>query len=156
MALLDLGDDLLTQVASHSRAAPELCRLAATCQLFARLLINDAASSQVAWSPALRHTLHWHDAPAHAASRNLYRALSTIDLIEWHAYELIASRSRKHTLLGRSSSASCCIDNEILIYGGTLNGNAGPLLDDLLVCAQHRNRGTLFLLTSTFWGPANR
>ena len=50
----------------------------------------------------------------------------------WHECDLETSRNRLLTLNSRSSSAGCCFEGQMLMYGGTLNGNAGPLLGDLL------------------------
>lgn len=38
------------------------------------------------------------------------------------------------TLPGRTSSACCRLGDDMLIFGGTLNGNFGPVLGDLLLC----------------------
>ena len=136
--LLDLPDELLSQcaaqcatVASTSRdAATTLCRLAVTCHTFLRLVISDVEAAALAWSGVLRLL----GSPVQKQpSPQLYRSLSNVDRIWWDEWLLRAPPSCKQSLRGRSSSASCCLNGALLMYGGTLNGNMGPLLDDLLI-----------------------
>lgn len=135
-SLLDLPEELLTQVALQcatcSRsAALELCRLAASCHTFCRLVMCDAAAAALPWGVAMESDLDWHNS-RHQPSPQLYRAMASIESAEWQEWDLATTRSLQETLLGRSSSASCRLGEALLMYGGTLNGNFGPLLDDLL------------------------
>ena len=145
--LLDLPDELLVQcavqLASFARR-PEvyLSQLSAVNRTFARLLRDDEAASMV-WTVALHSGLGWHHDMGRRASAQLYHSLSTIKSAKWHKFSLVTSRSNALSLLGRSSSASCSLGSELLMYGGTLNGNFGPLLDDLLVLSVDRVNGCI-------------
>ena len=128
--LVDIGDDCLISVAATLLDAPSLLSFAATCKLLHNLILTQAASSVLVWSPLIASDFAW---PARErASPRLYRALSCVQRFRWHECDIETSRNRLLTLNGRSSSAGCCFEGEMLMYGGTLNGNAGPLLGDLL------------------------
>lgn len=128
--LIDIGDDCLISVAASLLDTPSLLSLAATCKLLHSLILTQAASSVLVWSPLIASDFAWP--PCERASPRLYQALSRVQHFRWHECDLETTRNRAITLNGRSSTAGCCFEGQMLMYGGTLNGNAGPLLGDLL------------------------
>ena len=86
------------------------------------------------------------DWPLERAGAGLYRSLSTVERFRWHACELEAPRAVRNALRGRTSTAACCLEGTLLLYGGAQNGNFGPVHGDLL---QLKYDGINRLLTVT-------
>ena len=152
--LLELHDDLLTNCAAQAAHAITLCRLSQSCKAFERLVLRDSSSAELAWRPALFYARLVHGTTdgisqhRHRPSAALYKALETVDLrweqagldvaapqsalgrntIESVIHDARAVRRIKATLTGRTGGALCRLRGQLLLYGGTLNGNLGPVL----------------------------
>ena len=154
--LLELHDDLLTNCAAQAAHAATLCRLSQSCKAFERLVLRDASSAELVWRPALTHarllvhgtTNDGTSQQHHRPSAALYRALATVELrwepagldvaapqsalgrstIESVIHDARAVRRIKASLTGRTGGALCRLGGQLLLYGGTLNGNHGPVL----------------------------
>ena len=57
--LVDVGDDCLISVAASLLDAPSLLSLAATCKLLHNLILTQAASSVLVWSPLIASDFAW-------------------------------------------------------------------------------------------------
>ena len=129
-----LDEDLLASVAANCDTSTDLCCLASSCKTFARLILQDAQSMAIVWEPLISQLIDSSLVPSPSAL--LFRALSTVDELEWQRARLTVSRASAAEIMcrlnGRTGSAACRIGDDILLFGGTLNGNAGPLLGDLL------------------------
>ena len=74
-------------------------------------------------------------------SAALYRALATVEL-RWERAGLDVAGPQSlinMALTGRTGGALCRLRGQLLLYGGTLNGNFGPVLGDLL-CLDYARR----------------
>ena len=164
--LLELHDDLLTNCAAQAAHAATLCRLSQSCKAFERLVLRDPSSAELVWAPALAHARLLADGSssdgratdgARTASDGsggalqpeailrpsaaLYRALATVEL-RWERAGLDVAGPQsliKMALTGRTGGALCRLRGQLLLYGGTLNGNFGPVLGDLL-CLDYARR----------------
>ena len=133
--LTDLSDDLLTAILTHCTPAP-LLRLAATSRHFLDLAVCDNATSALAWAPSLRRIGWSAKEVVRRPSAQLYRALTQIGRIQWQSLQLwLNPMSLRRRLSGLTGAASCRLDGVALLFGGTLNGNAGPVYDHLLELA---------------------
>ena len=141
-SILDLGDDLLAAVAEHAEDAQTRCRLAASCAAFRRLILCDVRTRALVWNPLVR--IYRPLKADRLPSPMLYQSLSSLQRLSWRPLSLEAPRSiAQHALAGRTGAASCRLEGVALVYGGTLNGNIGPLLGDLLRLAHDRINGLL-------------
>jgi hypothetical protein len=136
MVLLDLHEDALAAIAAHTADAVDLCCLSAACRTFHRLIMEDDASTQLVWASLVAELIPVPP-PERAPCAQLYRALSSCDDLRWLPTELKVCRAdpqrMKHGLVGRTGAAVCELAGASLLFGGTLNGNHGPVLGDLLV-----------------------
>ena len=150
-ALLDLDEDLLCNVACQAADATDLMCLAATCKAFCLIVLRDPGQSAISWTPLIKRLV-----PAglgeRRASPTLYQALSSVLSLRWRPLHLRAQRVSPRmlavTLRGRTGAALCRLEGELLLFGGTLNGNAGPVLDDLLRLQYDADDAAL-----TAWAP---
>ena len=144
--LLELHDDLLTNCAAQSAHAATLLQLSQSCKAFERIVLRDPSSAELVWRPALTHARLLAQGTTadglsqHRPSAALYRALATVDL-RWEQADLEvvvpqpvlpaasarAARRIRASLTGRTGGALCRLYGELLLYGGTLNGNHGPV-----------------------------
>jgi hypothetical protein len=149
--LTDLEDGLLTQIIELVGHPASLCRLASAAVAFRRLVLRDAASAAQIWSRPLR-CIGWpavgagsDNAGEHPPSAALYRALSAISAASWSKPAAVdppsSLASRWHG--GITGAASCNLDGSRLLFGGTQNGNTGPVIDDLLVLEHDAVGGVL-------------
>ena len=142
--LLDLDDDLLAAVAMATSNAQTRCHLAESCTALYRLIMSDIQARALIWAPLVR--AYRPLKPDRLPSSSLYNALSSLKRLSWTPLTLEAPRpSIRHQLEGRTGTASCRLEGEALVFGGTLNGNVGPLLGDLLHISHDRSNGLLSL-----------
>lgn len=156
--LTDLEEDVLTHIAAYVAAEDpfSLYRLCAVARVLRTLFIVKGASSALAWQPALKQ-LGWPLCDGNdfgvgklcRPSAKLYRALSDVSAIAWASARLkchqstgtIATSDGRLRILsdptcrldGLTGAACCCLHQSLLLFGGTLNGNAGPVFGDLLL-----------------------
>ena len=130
--LLDLPEELLTRVLLALPDAAALCRAAQVCRSLATM-----ASQDRLWIERLRRDLGVVDTmrPDQAGARR-FHSFSSLDTVSWRRLT-VGSRDNSHHILqfsrpsGRTGAASCHMGGTALIFGGTLGGNWGPMLDDL-------------------------
>ena len=72
------------------------------------------------------------DAQAYPPSARRFASLSKVTDVCWTAATITGERWVRGRLRGLTGTASCRLNGELLLYGGTLNGNAGPVFANLL------------------------
>ena len=118
-----LSEELILATVARICDPSVLCLLAQCCCLFRATVISAPATS-VVWKPALTK-LGWNDAGGYT----IYKRLATLHQLGWTTLSL---GGVDPLLFERSSAAGCVLKQEMVLFGGTVVGNTGPFLDDLL------------------------
>ena len=118
-----LSEELILATVARIHDPSALCLLAQCCRVFRETVIGAPTTSAV-WQQALAK-LGWNDAGGYTT----YKRLATLHQLGWTALSL---GGVDPVLFERSSAAGCVLDGEMLLFGGTVAGNSGPFLDDLV------------------------
>lgn len=144
--LADFEDDLLMQIASHLMDPLSLCRLGASAKTFRRLIMGDGAAATEVWSPLLQRIGCCPSNLPLPPSLRLFRNLSSISSTAWSSLRLRSGEPQSlysQRLRGLTGAACCRLHSSLLLFGGTLNGNAGPVFGDLLLLRLNTAAGEL-------------